>query len=166
MASVNTAAGEYDTTKREEFKKDTLDDRSELEEMFQRIVAFCTDQVKTNIFLLDKDSIGKNVESIQELVDLRLLHKVRDRVTVKSGQAGKIFEAYMLDISQYTGSRKRRGLDIIEFWRSDHNEKLRRPPLIYDTSGGSKTNSSAKDDSKTNSSAKSGSKAVQESLFP
>jgi hypothetical protein len=52
IEDVNAAAGEYDTTKREEFKKDTLDDGSELEEMFQRIVAFCTDQIKTNIFLL------------------------------------------------------------------------------------------------------------------
>ncbi|OLC63254.1 MAG: hypothetical protein AUH89_00170 [Ktedonobacter sp. 13_1_40CM_4_52_4] len=166
IEDVNAAAGEYDTTKREEFKKDTLDDRSELEEMFQRIVAFCTDQVKTNVFLLDKDLTGKNVESIQELVDLRLLHKVRDRVTVKSGQAGKIFEAYMLDVSQYTGSRKRRGLDIIEFRRPDHSEKLRRTTLIYDTSGASKTNSSASGASKTNSSASGASKVVQDSLFP
>ncbi len=40
----------------------------------------------------------------------------------------------MLDVSQYTGSRMKRGLDIIEFWRPDHSEKLRRATLIYDTS--------------------------------
>ena len=134
IEDVNTAAGEYDTSKREEFKKDTLDDSSELEEEFLRIVTFCTDQVETNVFLLDKDARGKEVELIQELVDLRLLHKVRDRVTLKSGQSGKIFEAYMLDVSQYTGSRKRRGLDIIEFWRPDHSEKLRRTTLVYNAS--------------------------------
>jgi len=51
IEDVNTAAGEYDTSKREEFKKDTLDDSSELEEEFLRIVTFCTDQVETNVFL-------------------------------------------------------------------------------------------------------------------
>ena len=156
IEDVNAAAGEYDTSKREEFKKDTLDDRSELEDEFQRIVIFCTDQLKTNLFLLDKDARGKDVELIQELVDLRLLHKVRDRVTVKSGQPGKIFEAYMLDVSQYTGSRKRRGLEIIEFWRPDHSEKLRRTTLIYDTN--TKSNGSQPVNTKSN--------AVQGKLFP
>lgn len=161
IEDVNVAAGEYDTSKREEFKKDTLDDRSELEEEFQKIVSFCTNQVKTNIFLLDKDATGKGVELVQELVDLRLLHKVRDRVTVKSGQPGKIFEAYMLDVSQYTGSRKRRRLDIIEFWRPDHSEKLRRTALIYDTHETNKTDQSKNGTSKTDRSTNKASKTNQ-----
>ena len=67
---------------------------------------------------------------IHELVDLKLLHLVRSRVTV-SGRRGGIFEAYMLDLSQYAGSRKRRGLNIIEFWKPESKEHLRRASLIY-----------------------------------
>jgi hypothetical protein len=107
---VNAAAGEYDTSKREEFRRDTLDDQPTLEAEFRRIRDFCTTEAKANLFLLDKDASGTNVKLIQELVDLRLIHKVRSRVTV-SGRPGKIFESYMLDVSQYTGARKMRDLE-------------------------------------------------------
>jgi hypothetical protein len=130
VEDVNLAAGEYDSSKREEFERDTLDDKPMLENEFQRIRDFCTRKSKTNVFLLDKDAAGKEIAFIHELVDLRLLHLVRSRVTV-SGRPGRIFEAYMLDASQYTGSRKMRGLEIIELWRPDSVERLRRASLIY-----------------------------------
>ncbi len=82
--------------------------------------------------MLAKDLSGPEVDRIKELVDLKLLHLVRSRVTV-SGRKGKIFEAYMLDVSQYAGTRKRRGLDEIRFWEDD--QKLRRASLIYDPAG-------------------------------
>ena len=34
-------------------------------------------------------------------------------------------------ISQYTASRKKRELEIIEFWRTDAGDSIRRPGLIY-----------------------------------
>ena len=37
----------------------------------------------------------------------------------------------MLDVSQYTASRKKRELDIIEFWKPDATDAIRRPGLIY-----------------------------------
>jgi hypothetical protein len=63
-------------------------------------------------------------------VDLKLIHSVRSRVTV-SGRPGKIFEAYMLDLSQYAGARKRRKLKIIEFWKPTSKEALRKISFIY-----------------------------------
>ena len=68
---------------------------------------------------------------IEELVDVRLLHKVRQRVTV-SHRKREIFEAHMLDISQYTASRKMRDFEILEFWRPENIERLRRESMIYD----------------------------------
>jgi hypothetical protein len=128
---VNVAAGEYDSSKREEFKRDTGgDDQESLDQQFQQIRVFCLEEAETNCFLLDKDAKGEEVGLIHELVDLKLLHLVRSRVTV-SGRRGSIFEAYMLDLSQYAGSRKRRGLDIIEFWKPESKETLRRASLIY-----------------------------------
>lgn len=128
---VNRAAGEHEASKREELKRDTDDDQVEIERQFDKIVSFCTESAEANLFLLDKSASGKEVDLIQELVDLRLIHFVRSRVTV-SKKPGKIYEAYMLDVSQYTGSRARRGFEIVNFWQRDA-ANLRRVKLIYQT---------------------------------
>jgi len=130
VEDVNVAAGEYDSTKREEFKRDTLDDASSLEEEFQGLRHFCLDRNNTNCFLLDKDLHGEEVDLIHELVDLKLIHLVRSRVTV-SARKGKIYEGYMLDLSQYSGARKMRKLQIVEFWKTDSQEALRKASIIY-----------------------------------
>lgn len=127
---VNVAAGEYDSSKREEFKRDTLDDNVTLEDEFQKLQEFCLDKNNTNCFLLDKDQRGAEVDLIHELVDLKLIHLVKSRVTV-SGRRGKIYEAYMLDLSQYAGARKRRKLETVEFWKPTAKEALRKISLIY-----------------------------------
>ncbi|MEJ2633094.1 MAG: hypothetical protein P8015_18150 [Acidihalobacter sp.] len=129
---VNIAAGEYDSSKREEFRRDTSNEleTSSLEEVFYKLREFCLDKNNTNCFLLDKDERGTEVDNIRELIDLKLIHLVRSRVTV-SGRPGKIFEAYMLDLSQYAGSRKRRNLELIEFWRTGADKALRRISLVY-----------------------------------
>lgn len=127
---INLAAGDYDTSKREEFKRDTYaDEENPLDRVFQDVRTFCLEGAKSNCFLVNKDSRSKDVDQIHELVDLKLLHLIRSRVTVSTRQ-GKIYEAYMLDLSQYAGSRKRRGFEIIEFWTPDSKEKLRRASLI------------------------------------
>lgn len=130
---VNVAAGEHETSKREELKRDTLDDQLQIEAEFDKVIDFCVDTAKANIFLLDKSASGTEVELIHELVDLRLVHLARSRVTV-SKRPGKIYEAYMLDLSQYTGSRKRHYFDIVPFWTPDADEQLRRVALIYEPS--------------------------------
>jgi hypothetical protein len=136
---INMASGEYDTSKREEFKRDTYtEEEDSLDAIFQNIRGFCLEKVNSNCFLLNKDAKGKRVEQIHELVDLKLIHLIRSRVTVKKTKQGQIFEGYMLDLSQYAGARKRRGLEIVEFWKPDTAEKLRRASLIYDEAGDNK----------------------------
>jgi len=130
VEDVNVAAGEYDSSKREDFRRDTLDDINPLEDEFRKIRQFCLEHNNTNCFLLDKEQHGREVDLIHELVDLKLVHLVRSRVTV-SGRPGRIHEAYMLDLSQYAGSRKRRELDMVEFWKTDSTESLRRISLLY-----------------------------------
>ena len=127
---VNAGAGEYDSSKREEFSRDTSDDNATLETEFAKLREFCLDKNNTNCFLLDKEEGGEEVAQIHELVDLKLIHLIRSRVTV-SGRPGRIYEAYMLDLSQYAGARKRRDLELIEFWKPSSKEALRRASLIY-----------------------------------
>jgi hypothetical protein len=127
VEDVNNASGEYDSSKREELARDTIDEKSEIENEFTKVIEFCRTR-KYNVFLVEKDT--ESNQNILELVDLRLIHKVSSRVTV-SDRPGKIFEAYMLDLSQYTATRKVRDLKIVEFWRSNSREELRRVSLIY-----------------------------------
>jgi hypothetical protein len=130
---INKASGEYDTSKREEFKRDTYDEEeNSLDSVFQKVREFCLEKVNSNCFLLNKDAKGKHIDQIHELVDLKLLHLIRSRVTVKASRQGQIYEAYMLDLSQYAGARKRRDLGMVEFWKADVEDKLRRVSLIFD----------------------------------
>lgn len=130
VEDVNGAAGEYDSSKREELTRDTLDERQDLEREFASIGRFVNNSSKANVFLVDKNLPEATLAPIEELVDLRLVHRVRSRVTVRD-RPGKTFEAFMLDVSQYTASRKRRELEIIEFWRADAVDTIRRTGLIY-----------------------------------
>ncbi len=130
VEDVNAAAGEYDSSKREELSRDTLDEGQQLEAEFARIGTFAKDFSKANVFLLDKNLPAADVALVEELVDLRLVHKVRSRVTIPD-RPGKTFEAYMLDVSQYTAARKMRKLEIICFWRKDAADAIRRAGLIY-----------------------------------
>jgi hypothetical protein len=128
---INVAAGEYDTIKREEFKRDTYSEEEDLlDNVFQEVRKFCLEQANSNCFLLHKDLKNNKTDQIHELVDLKLLHLIRSRVTVNTRQ-GRIYEAYMLDLSQYAGSRKRRGLEIVEFWKADSKDKLRKASWIF-----------------------------------
>ena len=128
---VNVAAGSYGETKREEFERDTLEDRKRLEDMFEKIKAFCLEKNKANVFLVDQEASDDEHDTIQELVDLRLIHQIRSRVTEKT-RTGKIFRALLLDISQYTGERMRRDIEMIEFWRPENKEVLRKSRYIFD----------------------------------
>lgn len=127
---VNISAGSYGEIKKEEFKLDTLEDRQELERAFAKIRLFCIDKTECNIFLIDQDLQDLNSNFVQELVDLRLIHHVRSRVTIPD-RPGKIYRALLLDVSQYTGERARRELEILEFWKEQKKDSLRKASLIY-----------------------------------
>ena len=130
VEDVNGAAGEYDSSKREELSRDTLDESQRLENEFSRIGTFVKNHSNANVFLMDKSLPDDQIEPVEELVDLRLIHRVKTSVSV-ADRPGKKFEAYMLDVSQYTASRKKRELEIIEFWRPNATDTIRRPGLIY-----------------------------------
>lgn len=127
---VNGAAGEYDSSKREELSRDTLDESQKLEEELSKIVDFVKNHSNANVFLMDKSLPDDEIAPVEELVDLRLIHRVKASVTV-GDRPGKKFEAFMLDVSQYTLNRKKRELVIIEFWMPDSTDEIRRPKLIY-----------------------------------
>lgn len=130
---VNIAAGRYSSTKMDEFKNDILNDSEHisLEDAFKRIRYFCIIRAKTNLFLVDRmEDDSRNI--IEELMDLRLVHKVSSHETVSKKQ-GKVFEAFMLDVSAYAEMRKKRGFVEIMFWGRARNERIRRITLVLDS---------------------------------
>lgn len=131
LEDVNLAAGDYDSNKREEFKLDSAEDREVLESAFTKLVSFCTETSKCNVFLVSQKLTGSVRESIDQLIDLRMIHPVKSRVTLKKGAAGELYEAYMLDLSQYTASRKVHDFHMVELSSSDKDEAIRKSSLIY-----------------------------------
>lgn len=128
---INLATGDYDAFKREEFKLDTDEDRETLVQDFNKLVEFCTTKSKCNVFLVSQDLKGEVRDSLDQLIDLRLIHPVKSRVTLKKGAAGELFEAYMLDLSQYSASRKVHQFIIVDLKASDKDELIRKSSLIY-----------------------------------
>jgi len=127
--SINTAAGEYvDSVKSQDFNNDGTAD---LTHVFDSIKDFCIRKNKANCFLFDMAATKLKADIIAALADLRVIHLARVRETV-SKQPGQVFQAYMLDIGFYTGIRKIKGLDMIEFWKTEQKEKLRRSSYIFD----------------------------------
>jgi hypothetical protein len=131
VEDVNIAAGAHDSSKQDEFKRDAAsEDQKLLYEQFVKVREFCLDDANCNCFLVHLDAKGPEMDAINELVDLKLLHLVRSRVTV-SAKKGQLYQAFMLDLSQYAGARAKRGLDMVRFWLPDAQESLRRSKLIY-----------------------------------
>jgi len=126
---VNVAAGEHDTAKRDELKRDTHgEEKGELERALRRLQEFCLEN-RVNCLLVERDRESPGDHLIGELVDLRFLHVVASRTTVRD-QPGKLYTAYMLDISQYTGERRRREMEIVEFWSGGKLDRIRRSKYV------------------------------------
>lgn len=128
---VNLATGDYSPLKQEEFKLDSDSERELLEEEFKNLVDFCTETARCNIFLISQKLLGPTRDAIDQLVDLRLIHPVKSRVTLKKGAAGELFEAYMLDVSQYTAARKVHEFQIVDLSANGKDEAIRRATLVY-----------------------------------
>jgi len=133
VVDVNRAAGEHDTSKRDDFRRDTNEDTERIEKAFNIIRDFCLTEANANCFLIEKDVNPQQAFIVDELVDLKMFHLINSRVTIPD-RAKKYYKAFMLDLSQYTGDRKRRNLEMIEFWDASKREQLRKVSLVFDLS--------------------------------
>ena len=127
---VNVAAGEHDTSKRDELKRDTIGERDRLEYALGEIQSFCLSNL-VNCFLVERETPSEGQALLDELVDLRFVHVVESRTSVRDIR-GKLYTGYMLDISQYTGERRRRELQMVEFWKREEIDKIRQAKYVLD----------------------------------
>lgn len=128
---VNRASGSYYDHKTAELDRDTRgEERGNFLDLVNEIQEFCINKSKANCFLVEKDMAALNEEITGQLVDLKFIHHVRSRVTVRNRE-GRLYDAFMLDLSFYTGERARKGVEMIQFWKADAADTLRRTGLIY-----------------------------------
>lgn len=84
VEDVNLAAGDQGQFKEEDFSRDTSEeDQVRLRKVLDNIIEFCVSKINANCFLVEKDISGDVTQEINELVDLKFLHRAKSRVTVR-----------------------------------------------------------------------------------
>jgi hypothetical protein len=82
---------------------------------------FCIEQKNWTYFRIDfkhKEALATAYGIVLDLMDLRLVHLV-ERSLSDEREAGRRSEVYMLDLSQYSGQRLKRKLNVLDIRAGD-----------------------------------------------
>ncbi len=133
VQDVNEAAGRMAQIKLQEIEDDAASSKGKAEariETLRRLRAFLLEDRQVTYFRIDfrdKEAHPKEYELVQSLMDLRLFHLINAGLSDER-QAGRRSEVYMLDLSQFSGTRFKRNLKVLDFTK-DH--------LVLKNTGGS-----------------------------
>ncbi len=117
---VNRAAGDAAKNKKAELEEDaaSIGGRATvLLDVMRRLRDFCLEDKEYTYFRVDfreKESCQESYALLSSLMDLRLIHLLNSSVSDKS-EAGRRYEVYMLDLSEYSGHRLKRQLNVLDF---------------------------------------------------
>lgn len=120
VQDVNKAAGEAANAKITELEEDAAaieGSTTSILAALQKLRTFCLDEKRCTYFRIDfRDKEGRTSEYnlIQSLLDLRLTHLVSVSLSDEH-QAGRRFEVFMLDLSQFSGQRLKKHLKVLDF---------------------------------------------------
>jgi hypothetical protein len=120
VQDVNKAAGEAANVKIAELEEDAAaveGSTNSIVDALKRLRAFCLDERRCTYFRVDfrdKESSASEYNLIQSLLDLRLTHLVSASLSDEH-QAGRRFEVFMLDLSQFSGQRLKKHLKVLDF---------------------------------------------------
>lgn len=114
VPNVREVAIENYTNKKNALEKDSIEESNVLEKIMSNVRDRVFTDKRTNVFLIENDSLEKD-ESIKtiikELIDLRFFHVI-DNNTSAAPSDGKRHSAYLLDVSLYTNGRPRNFKEI------------------------------------------------------
>ena len=142
VQDVNEAAGKFSQAKLRELEDDAASAIGQAKvrrDVLQRVRSFLLDDRATTFFridFLDKELHNEEYTILQSLMDLRLLHLINSSISDES-QAGRRFEVYMLDLSQFSGSRLRKNLRVLDLVRDFlvlKSTGVNEPAKVGDTS--------------------------------
>ena len=120
VQDVGKSAGDTAAVKISELEEDTASTETTPNKMIeglQRIRGFCIDEKDYTFFRIDfrdKENHPNTYGIIRELMDLRLIHLVRASLS-DIHEAGRRYEVYMLDLSQFSGERLKLRLKVLDF---------------------------------------------------
>ncbi|MEU8574850.1 hypothetical protein [Streptomyces asoensis] len=147
VQDVNQAAGDAAQAKLQELEEDMASDiqsATRTLDALKRVRAFCLEETSHTYFLIgyrDKENAPSCYNVLTDLLDLRLIHLVDDGVS-DPHSAGHRSEAYMLDLSQFSGSRLKQGIRVLDFQsgniisrktRGSYRGKSESSPKVGDT---------------------------------
>ena len=124
VQDVNTAAGLAAQPKIQELEDDAaaaVGEAQQLLDALQQVRDYLlTDQRITffRVDFYDKERRPEEYSLIQKLMDLRMIHLINSSLSSER-EAGRRSEVYVLDLSQYSGSRLRQNVRVLDFHR-DH----------------------------------------------
>ena len=122
VQDVNNAAGVAAQTKLQELEDDaaaTMGRSQALVNALNMIREFLLNEHQITYLRVDfrdKESRPNEYGLVQALADLRMLHLINPSLS-DPHQAGRRSEVYLLDLSQYSGSRLRQRLRVLDFER-------------------------------------------------
>lgn len=120
VQDVNQAAGDAAGSKIQELEEDMAANSGVAQRTLESLGLvrnFCLDEKSFTYFLVnyrDKESLPQAYSLLTDLMDVRLIHLVDSGVS-DAHEAGSRFEAYMLDLSQFSGSRLKQRLNVLDF---------------------------------------------------
>jgi hypothetical protein len=128
ITSINAAASDMAEQKLKDMQQDRREDGGSVDAVLERIKAFCITEKKKNAFLLEIRNDDVTFVAVQELIALRLVHVLHEGITPH--EAGRRYQALMLDYGFYVGIRAAKSVDL--FQREPHTpsvQDLRRLPI-------------------------------------
>ena len=129
---VNEVSRHLADQKQADLRTDAGPNADAQRERFSDLVTFCLDRNRTNVFLVENIHLRETRwgRELEALADLRFVHRVAAVSIQSSSYRGRLFTAFTLDLSSYTGTRTER-IRQIEFWTPGGRQQLRRAGLIY-----------------------------------
>jgi hypothetical protein len=120
VQDVNQAAGDAAQVKIQELEEDMASNvvtAARTVEALNRVRIFCLDTTSFTYFLVSyrqKESAPKQYNVLTDLLEQRLIHLLDGSVS-HAHSAGERSEAFMLDLSQFSGSRLKQGIHVLDF---------------------------------------------------
>jgi hypothetical protein len=120
VQAVNEAAGQAADVKLRELEEDAAASIGGAEQQIRCLNAVRNKIVEEQnytffrIDLREKEIWAREYDIVQGIMDLRLLHLINSGVSDRH-RAGRRYEVYMLDLSQYTGTRFKQRLMVLDF---------------------------------------------------
>lgn len=131
VQEVNQVAGDAAAAKIQELEEDMAANVGAAQDTLGTLTLvrqFCLDETSCTYFLVDyrdREVHPGGYNRLTDLMDVRLLHMVNSGVS-DAHAAGQRSEAFMLDLSQFTGARFKQRLRVLDFTSGAFSSRITR----------------------------------------